>query len=318
MYNDDAFATMLLTIPLSADRAEYARPLSTAEYRRLLSRVKSSAAGRLGALLRADISGLMMLLGVSEEEGYRLYTLLNRGVQLSYTLENFMGKGVRVLTCFDGEYPPQFRARMAEAAPPSLFFAGERSLLDMPAVAVVGVSGVKTTPEVRQSVEGIVRGACRMGYAVVTGGELGVSRVAASLVAELGGTLIDVPAGGLLAHIAEEPMQTLIAEGRMAALSLEHPEALPTVPHAIARSKLVFSLARAAFVFNTDGKRGEADALKRGLCDWVYAYTGYAGNRALVSRGAQPFRRLDAEEFKRLSTRWKTAFSQQLNMFDME
>ena len=28
MYNDDAFATMLLTVPLSADRAEYARPLS--------------------------------------------------------------------------------------------------------------------------------------------------------------------------------------------------------------------------------------------------------------------------------------------------
>ena len=43
MYNDDAFATMLLTIPLSADRAEYARPLNTAEYARLLARVKSSA-----------------------------------------------------------------------------------------------------------------------------------------------------------------------------------------------------------------------------------------------------------------------------------
>ena len=87
MYNDDAFATMLLTIPLSADRAEYARPLNTAEYARVLARVKSSAAGRLGALLRADISGLMMLLGVSEEEGYRLYTLLHRGVQLTYALE---------------------------------------------------------------------------------------------------------------------------------------------------------------------------------------------------------------------------------------
>ena len=318
MYNDDAFATMLLTIPLSADRAEYARPLSTAEYRRLLSRVKSSAAGRLGALLRADISGLMMLLGVSEEEGYRLYTLLNRGVQLSYTLENFMGKGVRVLTCFDGEYPPQFRARMAEAAPPSLFFAGERSLLDMPAVAVVGVSGVKTTPEVRQSVEGIVRGACKMGYAVVTGGELGVSRVAASLVAELGGALIDVPAGGLLAHIAEEPMRGLMEAGRMAALSLEHPEALPTVPHAIARSKLVYALARAAFVFNCEAKRGTAEASKCDMCDWVYAYTGFPGNHALVSRGARPFRSIDDAEFERLSARWKTGFSQQLNMFDME
>ena len=197
---------------------------------------------------------------------------------------------------------------MGTAAPPALFFAGERALLDRPAVAVVGVSGVKTTPEVRQSIEGIVRGACELGYSVVTGGELGVSRVAASLVAELGGTLIDVPAGGLLGHIGEEPMRGLIAEGRMAALSLEHPEALPTVPHAIARGKLVFSLARAAFIFNTDGKRGEADAIKRGLCDWVYAYTGYPGNRALVSRGAQPFRSLDAEEFKRLSAVGKRPF----------
>ena len=200
MYNDDAFATMLLTVPLSADRAEYARPLSTPEYSRMLARVKSSAAARLGALLHVDISGLMMLLGVSEEEGYRLYTLLHRGVQLTYALEGFMEKGVRIVTCFDEEYPPHFRARRGTAAPPALFFAGERALLDRPAVAVVGVSGVKTTPEVRQSIEGIVRGACELGYSVVTGGELGVSRVAASLVAELGGTLIDVPAGGLLGH----------------------------------------------------------------------------------------------------------------------
>ena len=39
MYNDDAFATMLLTIPLSADRAEYARPLNTAEYDIMIGRV---------------------------------------------------------------------------------------------------------------------------------------------------------------------------------------------------------------------------------------------------------------------------------------
>ena len=98
MYNDDAFATMLLTVPLSADRAEYARPLSTPEYSRMLARVKSSAAARLGALLHVDISGLMMLLGVGEEEAYRLYTLLHRGVQLTYALEGFLQKGVRIIT----------------------------------------------------------------------------------------------------------------------------------------------------------------------------------------------------------------------------
>ena len=318
MYNDDAFATMLLTVPLSADRAEYARPLSTPEYSRMLARVKSSAAARLGALLHVDISGLMMLLGVGEEEAYRLYTLLHRGVQLTYALEGFLQKGVRIITCFDDDYPPHFRARMGAAAPPALFFAGERALLDRPAVAVLGVSGVKTTPEMRQSIEGIVRGARDLGSSVGTGGELGVSRVAATLVAEVGGTLIDVPAGGLLGHIGEEPMRALLADGRMAALSLEHPEALFTVSHAIARNKLVLALARAAFVFNNDGKRGESDMLKRGLCDWLYAFTGFPGNHALVARGAQPFRAIDAEEFHRLASRWKTSFTQQLSMFDKQ
>ena len=316
-YGDDAFAAMLLTVALSADRAEYARPLSTAEFNRVLGRAKNSAAGRLGGLLRADIGSLMMLLNVSEEEAYRLYTLLHRGVQLTYTLEGFLEKGVRVITCFDDDYPSHFRARLGNAAPPTLFFAGNRALLDRPAVAVMGISGVRTTPEARACIEGIVQGARDLDYGVVTGGELGVSRVAAGLVAERSGTLIDVPAGGLLAHISEEPMRELLADGRAAALSLEHPEALFTVAHAIARNKLVFSLSQAAFVFNTDGKRGETDALKRPLCDWIYAYTGCTANRALLSRGAQPFSHLDLEEFHRLSTRWKTAFSEQMNMFDL-
>ena len=113
-------------------------------------------------------------------------------------------------------------------------------------------------------------------------------------------------------------LRALLADGRMAALSLEHPEALFTVSHAIARNKLVLALARAAFVFNNDGKRGESDMLKRGLCDWLYAFTGFPGNHALVARGAQPFRAIDAEEFHRLASRWKTSFTQQLSMFDKQ
>ena len=318
MYNDDAFATMLLTIPLSADRTDFARTLSTAEYVRLLARVKDSTAGRLGALLQVDISGLMMILGISEAEAYRLYTLLHRGVQLMYMLQGFMERGARIITCFDDDYPDIVRARMGKMAPPAMFFAGERPLLDAPAVAVMGAKGVKTTPEVRQCIEGVVRGACERGFGIITGGDKGVAYVAESLVAEMGGTLIEVPSGGLLKRMGMQPLQGLMAEGRMAALSLEHPEALPTRSHAAARNKLLFALARAVFVFNIGDQGGEVDALKRGFCDWVYAYTGFPGNRALVSHGAQPFTRLDAEEFKRLSSRWKTAFSQQLNMFDMD
>ena len=95
MYNDDAFATMLLTIPLSADRAEYARPLSTAEYRRLLSRVKSSAAGRLGALLRADISGLMKAVSSFRPEAGKLTTYASRCIENEILMQLRAGRKTR-------------------------------------------------------------------------------------------------------------------------------------------------------------------------------------------------------------------------------
>ncbi len=316
-YGDDAFATMLLTVSLSPNRAEYARPLSTGEYRRIAQRAQQSAAGRLGGLLNVDISGLMQLLALPEEEAYRIYTLLNRGVQLSYALEAFEQRGIRAFTCFDEGYPAQFKARMGAGAPPSFFFAGNAALLSAPALAIVGVSGVKTTPEVRASIEALVLGARDFGYSIITGGELGVSRVAGGLVAEHGGALIDIVAGGLAEHAQELSLAGLLAEGRAAVLSVEHPESLFTISHAIARTKMIFALSQAAFVFNTDGKRGETDALKNRLCDWIYAHTDFSANRALISRGAIPFRALDGEGFRALSVHWHSARAQQMDLFDL-
>lgn len=316
-YGDDAFATMLLTVSLSADRAEYARPLNTQEYRRLLRRVKASSAGRLGALLHRDISGIMMLLDIPEEEAYRAYTLLNRGVQLSYALENFLAQGIRIVTCFDEEYPSRLRVRLGESAPPSLFLAGERDLLNRPGVALLGIRGVKTTPEVRQSIESIVLGASKMGLNIVTGGELGVSRAAAAMVVEHGGTLVDVTAGELSGHLRHEEIRALLDAGRAEAMSLEHPEALFTLPHAIARNRLIFALSQAAFVFSTDGKRGESEALKNHRCEWIYAYRGCGANHALISRGAQPFDLIRAEDFAHMAARWKDAGGEQLSLLDL-
>lgn len=316
-YGDDAFATMLLTMSLSPNRAEHARPLTTPEYRRIAQRAQSSSVGRLGGLLGVDISGLMQLLGVPEEDAYRIFTLLNRGVQLSYALEGFEQKGICAFTCFDEGYPPRLKGRMGNFAPPALFFCGNRALFEQPAIAVIGISGVKTSPEVRASIETLVLGAKELNFSIITGGELGVSRVAAGLVAEHGGTLIDVLAGGLQEHILEETTAGLIKDGRAVALSIEHPESLFTVSHAIARNKMIFALSQAAFVFNTDGKRGETDALKNHLCDWIYAYSGYSANHTMVSRGAMPFGALDLKAFHALSVHWKDSHAEQMNLFDL-
>lgn len=316
-YSDDAFVTMLLTMSLSPNREEYARPFSTQELTRLEEKVRASGLYHIGRLTNVDIGGLMLKLDISEEEAYRIYTLLNRSVQLSYTIENYLRKGVEVITSYNDEYPQRIRRRMEDAAPPVFYRCGNQMLLNRPMLAIVGISGVKTTPEVRDSVEMLVRNAVRLGYTILTGGELGVSRVAMNMTMEYGGTLVEVLGGDMINHIHEDGIAELLATDRATVVSLEHPEALFTVSHAIARNKFMFALAEAAFVFNTDGKRGEMDAIRNRYCDWIYAWTGYTNNQPLIMRGAIPANNIPEMDFDDLIRHWRNSESEQLNIFDM-
>ena len=118
-YSNDAFVTMLLTMALSPNKEEYARPLGVAEFRRFEAAARASSYGSIGALLDMDISGLMLYLGLTEEESYRAYTLLHRSVQLSYAMDGFAAQGIDVVTQSDAEDPetPPRRASTAAATP---------------------------------------------------------------------------------------------------------------------------------------------------------------------------------------------------------
>ena len=315
-YTKDALATMLLTMALLANREEYVRPYGAQEFSRLEQRVRECGLAGIGDLMGVDISGLMIELDLPEEEAYRIYTLLSRSVQLSYSMERFMELGIRIVTLHDGDYPGRL-ARRLDSAPPFLYRCGNTALIGGPAVAILGNSGVKTPQELRQGVAHIVREATERGYAIVTSGELGVSRVAAIAAAECGGRLIDVLGGGMEEHIAEAPFAGLLEEERMAVVSTEHPEALLTITHAIARNRTIFALSDAAFVCNTDNRRGETEALRNRYCDWIYAWTGYPANGTLISRGAIPVADFAGFDFEAASRNWKNAQSEQLSFFDL-
>ena len=315
-YTKDALATMLLTMALLANREEYVRPYGAQEFSRLEQRVRECGLAGVGDLMGVDISWLMIELDLPEEEAYRIYTLLSRSVQLSYSMERFMELGIRIVTLHDGDYPGRL-ARRLDSAPPFLYRCGNTALIGGPAVAILGNSGVKTPQELRQGVAHIVREATERGYAIVTSGELGVSRVAAIAAAECGGRLIDVLGGGMEEHIAEAPFAGLLEEERMAVVSTEHPEALLTITHAIARNRAIFALSDAAFVCNTDNRRGETEALRNRYCDWIYAWTGYPANGTLISRGAIPVADFAGFDFEAASRNWKNAQSEQLSFFDL-
>ena len=317
VYSDNAYAAMLLTMALSPGKEEYARPYSVQEFRQLEETVRASELKSMGRLLSLDISGLMIYLGLSQEESYRAYTLLNRTVQLTHTLDRFAGEGIEAVTIYDGEYPQRVRSKLGAFAPPFYYRCGSAQLLSRPTIAVIGISGVRTTPEVRQAIEALSRYAAAHGVNMVTGGELGVSRVTAGLTGQCGGTLVDVLGGDMLSHIHLDGIAELIAQGRATVLSLEHPEAMFTVSHAIARSKLLFALSDAAFVFSTDGRRGEADALQNRVCDWIYAWEGGVGNDALIAKGASPLKALSEQKLEELGRHWASSRSEQLSLFDL-
>lgn len=317
-YSDDAFATMLLTMALSPNREEYALPLGTLELKKLEKRLHEKGILHIGSIINYDIGGLMFELGLSEEEAYRIFTLLNRSVQLSYSVENYLQQGIEVVSFYNDEYPQRVKRKMQDYAPPVFYRCGNPELLtSAPMLAIVGISGVKTPPEVRDAIETLVRNCVRLGYTILTGGELGVSKVAMNMAAEYGGNLVEVLGGDMNTHIAEDVVADLLKENRATVVSLEHPDALFTVAHAISRNKLLFSLAEAAIIINTDGKRGETDAIKNRYCDWIYAWNDYPNNLPLISRGAIPVANISEMDLDQLSKRWKNSQSEQMNFFDM-
>ncbi|MBQ8110757.1 MAG: DNA-processing protein DprA [Clostridia bacterium] len=317
VHTDDAYAAMLLTMALSPNKEEYARPLSVQEFRRFEAAARASSYKSIGRLMEMDISGLMIYLGLSEEEGYRVYTLMHRGVQLTYAMEGFAAQGIEVVTQYDEAYPERLERKLGQNAPPCFYLCGDAKLLGGPAVAIAGIGGVRTTDEARRDLAALVGGAIERGYGIITGGEPGVARVTAAMAAEQGGRLLEILGGDMCERLKDDALAQMIAEGRAAVLSQEHPDALFTVNHAIVRNRALFSLADAAFIFSTDGRRGEVDAIQNHTCDWVYAWKGFPGNGQLIARGAVPFGQLDGAKLDEMSRHWSSSGGEQLSFFDM-
>ena len=316
-YTANSFAAMLLCLALSPNKEEFARPLSTSEYRDICQRAHLCAAQSIGGLIGVDISGLMQMLNISEEQAYRLYILMNRSVQLSYAMEAFADKGIFIVTEYETEYPERLRKRAGNDAPPVFYLYGDPATLNLPSIGVLGVNGVKTAKEARSSLSVIAEFARKEGYRVMCGSEPGVSRVMEGFLSEGDGDLTCVPAGGMSDYLKRPEAQGLIAEDRLSVLSLVHPDALFTVPHALSRNRMLMSLAEAVFVFNTDGRRGETDALRNHRCDWIYAWNGYPGNHNLLNRGAVGFGLLTESAFKDMTRLWKDSRSEQISLFDL-
>lgn len=321
IHNDDAFTTMLLTVPISPDKEELARPLSPVEFARLDELAVKTRPGSLGALIDIDMSGLMLRYGMREADAYRVCLLLARNLPLSFLLERLGAAGIELVTVYDAAYPARIRSALGEKTPPTLFLRGRPEIFRQNAIAILG--SVPPKGEAEAHVRSLVRQATKEDYVILTDGMTGLGRIAEDEAYLCGGRVISFLAGALMERISQPMLSKLIEDRRGAAVSPLHPEALPTRHHGLARSKCLFAQASAAFVFGAELKRGDtwqgtAEALRERTCRYIYAWepSPYAGNRALIERGALPFP--GEVNFAQLSEVWRGAEAEQLSFFDWD
>jgi len=284
---EDTKAIILLCGVFGKDRSE--KPLSLAEYSSLV-RWLIEVKMRPGDLLQKDtIHEASIGSGIDKQ---RLESLLGRGVQLGFAVEEWQRNGIWIISRSDADYPARYKKHLKDKAPPLLFGVGNRSLLKGGGLGIVGSRNVDQAGEAftRQAAE-----LCAYNrMPVVSGGARGVDQISMNAALDAGGVTIGVLAENLLKKSVERCARQAIADGRLLLLSPYHPNARFTVGTAMGRNKLIYAMSDYGLVVSAEHKKGGTwagaeEELKRENALPVFVRTGNdtpQGNSKLLDLGA--------------------------------
>lgn len=283
-----------LALPKHAEQSP-TKPFSPSEWRALSEKLKAAGHANPSDILELDEDYLSMKLDVSREDAKRVFSLLQRGGQIAVEIENLTNKGIWILTEADEEYPERYRTKLNGNAPPLLFGAGDRALLNCGGLAIVGSRNADK--RATEFTERIAAQCSSSGIAVVSGAARGIDTAAmnASLRSS-GGIAVGVLAEPLEKYISFKGVRNFILEGALSVITPFHPAAGFSVANAMARNKLIYGLADYALVVSSSKDTGGTwsgaleTIIKRRVPLFVRAAEGVpAGNAALITKGAIPF-----------------------------
>lgn len=284
---EETKATILLCGVFGKDRSE--KPLSLAEYVSLVRGLNEEKM-HLGDLFQKEtIHEASRGSGVDKQ---RLESLISRGVQLGFAVEEWQRNGIWIISRSDSDYPTRYKEHLRDKAPPLLFGVGNRALLKGGGLGIVGSRNVDQVGEAftRQIAE--ICAFNRM--PVVSGGARGVDQISMDAALEAGGVTIGILAENLLKKSVKRSARRAIAAGRLLLLSPCHPNARFTVGTAMGRNKLIYAMADYGLVVSAEYKKGGTwagaqEELKRENALPVFVRIGNdepQGNSKLLDLGA--------------------------------
>lgn len=288
----DTEVVLLLCGRFGGERQEPFQPLSAREYGELAKWLKTKSI-RPADLLNESGKSAIADLSQVKLEPKRMEFLLGRGTALALALERWSRSGLWVISRSDPEYPKRLRNHLKHLMPALLYGAGERALLDVGGLAIVGS---RDASESALAFSREVAARCaREGLGVVSGGARGIDSTAMQGATEAGGVTIGILANDLLKACLNRQNRMGLKEGHLVLVSPFFPEAGFNAGNAMARNKYIYTMADQALVVDSaHGSGGTwAGATENIQHRWVPLYvrlaTKSAGNMALIQQGGLAF-----------------------------
>ena len=288
----DTEAVLLLCGRFGGERQEPFQPLSIREYAEL-ARWLNAQEQRPADLLSVGGQDGIRKVVEAKLEPRRIEFLLGRGTALALALERWARAGIWVLARSDPEFPKRLKRHFKQAAPPLLYGAGNKQLLDGGGVAIIGSRDASEAA--LEFTRGIAGKCAQEGLPVVSGGARGVDAAAMQGATEAGGRCVGMLASDLLKVSLNRQNRTGLREGRLALVSPFYPEAGFNAGNAMARNRYIYSLADQALVIDSAlGSGGTWEGAVENLQNgWVPLFVRSpgegAGNSELIRRGGVAF-----------------------------
>ena len=216
--------------------------LTTAQFRMLTDRVVHGETPREEREL--TVSDLIQF-GYGRDMAARIVRLLSE----EDLLHHYLHRGHRLdcvpVTRVTEAYPLILRQRLGLDSPGTLWGKGNLSLLNTPAISLVGSRDLR--PENHRFAEAVGRYAAKQGLTLVSGNARGADRAAQEACLAAGGKVISIVADELWKHPAREAVLYL---------SEEDYDSPFTAQRALSRNRCIHSLGRMVFVAQSDLQKG--------------------------------------------------------------
>lgn len=314
-FSDNAMSAILLCSYLGIDNDDALKPLTLTEWNELLDRV--SRQGQQPSVVMGQNQSFLRESGYSQEYIERIKRLLSRGGTLAFKLNDLAGKGIDIVTQFDGDYPVLMKRKLKRKTPPVLFYCGDIGLAKK---IGIGVAGSRNVDEAGiRFTQKLVEKAAAERLMVYSGGAKGVDGVAERTAVESGGAAVSFVAESMISKISKKDILDAIISKKCLLLSDVKPDAGFSAARAMNRNKYIYTSSYGTFVVASDYKKGgtwtgATEAMKN---EWtrvlVWNHKEYEGNGRLIEKGAIPYELSEAPLFE-LLTRKEEKF-QQVDLF---